>query len=232
MCTADCGCKGECTCNPCRCAKPAENAEQVADNFGIDPSKLGRSPRFEHNGQECAKDHVYEALANVPDMSAKRRIVVIGDSASRAAALAKIGKPEWAVVNAYDPVADWQPAKLGLVSTGAPTVYVLDSDGAVLHRQDDLAGLDVAMKRADPKYDPSTDPDLRKSAPVMTVQGWQPLAAAFIVGVVGAFALPAGVRWYLTKRKAAADAKAAQDALLAKMAELLKGGVLTPGEKK
>jgi hypothetical protein len=143
----------------------------VADSLptGVDWSQVG-SGRYTKNGVQCSRDDVVGAIeSSVTDESRKRHITVIAkDTATRDAALNKIGKPSWAVVKAYD-ATDWAVAsEYGFVTGGNPTVYIEEPDGTVLHRQDDLNGLELAVRRADPKYDPAADLDLR-SGPLPSI---------------------------------------------------------------
>jgi hypothetical protein len=72
------------------------------------------------------------------------------------------------LVKEYSP-DDWEVSRFGFVTTGSPTIYIQQPDGKVLHRQDDYKGLDdlkvvfSKIRVKDPNYDPSKDPDLRKS---------------------------------------------------------------------
>lgn len=141
------GCKEGCKCKGC--------SERVF--FGVDDSKRSIDPRYSKSGQDCCRREVEDAL-RFDDESGKRRITIIGDDAYRKEALAVIGSPQWAVVKAYSP-DNWYVRESGF----RPGVYVQEADGTVIHRQEDLAKLSVAVNRADPSYDPSKDPDLRNS---------------------------------------------------------------------
>lgn len=128
---------------------------------GNDAISKPAQPGYYRNGKPVTKDDLVDAIARVPDTTRLRRITVIGTDADRTAALRAIGKPDWATVRAYAP-EDWHVTFNGFVATGSPTIYVQDPDGTVIHRQDDLDGLAVALERANPNYDPTRDPDLRK----------------------------------------------------------------------
>lgn len=129
---------------------------------GVDQTKLDSG--YKINGKDATREQVYAAFAaaSIPDYSRKRRITIIGDTEQRKEALAAIGNPDWAIINAY-PREHWYVKQGGFVATGNPTVYVTDADGTVVHRQDDAKELKVAMNKADPNYSPALDPDLRKA---------------------------------------------------------------------
>lgn len=63
---------------------------------------------------------------------------------------------------------DWA-VKPGFQTKGNPSIYVQRRDGLVLHRQEGYEGgseyLGRALRRSDPAYDPSKDPDLSKPGP-------------------------------------------------------------------
>jgi len=123
---------------------------------------LGLIPNYTRNSRKVTVNECFEAIdsTRIPDVSKARRIVVIGSVEDRKQALGLIGKPSWAIVSAHDP-KDWVVKDYKYITTGSPTVYIMDADGTVLHRQDDVSGLELALRRADPAYDPTTDPDLR-----------------------------------------------------------------------
>lgn len=157
--------------------KPKETTE--VPNFGLDLSKLDHqkdgSTVYRYNGQIVPKAQAYQALANrIDDDSQKLRVTVI----SKNAALRKQIKADFDncpaelrdlyVFNAYAP-DDFEVARVGFVTTGEPTIYCQAPNGKVLHRQDDYKdgaiGLQKALRRSDPNYDPKKDPDLRKPGP-------------------------------------------------------------------
>lgn len=129
------------------------------------PQNFGRTDGGEQgywrNGERVTRDDVlHDIQSRIPDAAHMRRITVIGKETDRKAAVDIIGSPSWAVVRVYDP-DDWYVAWQGFVRTGAPTVYIQEPDGTVLHRQDNLDGLKQAVARSSPDYDPAKDPDLR-----------------------------------------------------------------------
>jgi hypothetical protein len=166
----------------------------TAPLFGVDDEARakGRRTPYTVQGRPSTREEVLWLI--IGSRSPKRYVVVVGqDAAKRAAAKQVIGAPTWVVVTEYAPT-DWQVADYRFVTSGDPTVYVLDAVGNVLHRQDTLDGLATAMRRADPGYDPNNDPDLRNGPVVSSGPGGglipsvtlHPVAAG-VVGVVVAF---------------------------------------------
>lgn len=151
-------------------------ASEAVRNFGVDTEKLsgGTDERFVLNGIAASREEVRKVLADrkLPDDAGRLRLTLIGEPAltgsvtndlARSPALA-----EWKerlLVQTYPP-DHWVVARGGFKTDGRPTIYVQAPDGAVLHRQDDYRdgaeGLASALRRADPHYDPATDPDLRQ----------------------------------------------------------------------
>jgi hypothetical protein len=155
---------------------------------GVIWGEIGKRSPYERNGVACSREQVMETIgASLKDESTKKHITVIArDEATRNAALARIGSPSWAVVKAYA-ADDWAVShEYGFVNGGNPTVYIQEPDGTVIHRQDELDNLELAIRRADPSYDASRDPDLRAvSAPVLGVNSMVPFVAGLAVaGVV------------------------------------------------
>jgi hypothetical protein len=176
-----CPCSPACACGcnsglPCRCGNPPvspppaaapESAKPRVENFGVDVSKLGKGPRYIHNGREVTRGQALEAIeGKLPDDAQLPRLTVIGPEAERKAVLADIASHAALapykgrfVVQGYDP-SHW--AVQGFVTGGKPTIYVQRPDGKVLHRQDDYRGpeaLAAALRKVDPSYDPAKDPD-------------------------------------------------------------------------
>ena len=146
-------------------------------NFGVFTDQI-KPGRVTLNGREITRSDAFEAIEgkNLPDFTGKQRVTVIGSQADRQRVLADLARtPEAAKVVLKDYAPDhWAVAQSGFKTTGSPTIYVQAADGKVLHRQDDykggVAGVVKALRRADPAYDPSKDPDLRvdpvKPAPI------------------------------------------------------------------
>ena len=132
----------------------------------------------------------------LPDDGAYLRLSVSGDEAMRGRVLADLGSaPELApwkgrlVVQSYPP-GHWHLAGVGLadgITVQAPPDK--DGKGKVLHHQADYSGavdLAAALRRVDPNFDPTKQPDARK-APLLA-DGLSvntiPLALMALFGVV------------------------------------------------
>lgn len=193
-CAGDCDCRcsreGACVCFltktrcelDCPCFAAEEKAEAGAGaerNFGVLPDAKGDGPtEYRLNGTDCTRERAWKALAegSVPDDGHKLRLTIIGDEEQRKRVLADLELPPMAdwrdklLVQAYPP-DHWAVKDAGFVCSGQPTIYVQTPAGKVLHRQDDYggAGLDLyaAIRRANDKYQPAKDPDLRKETPVI-----------------------------------------------------------------
>lgn len=131
---------------------------------GVDWDKLGGSKYLAAGGKRISRQDAFEAVERngLVDESSKRRIAVIGAKADRQVVLNEIGRVPWAVITAHDP-DDWRVARYGFKTDGRPTVYIQEADGKVVHRQDDAKDVAIAVRRADPNYDPAKDPDLRNN---------------------------------------------------------------------
>ena len=209
--------------------------EPVGMPTGVIQSELGkgRAP-FSVSGRPVSRDAALRMVekGEVPDDVSKRRITVVGPTAERKAALEIIGQPPWAVVKAYEPTHWHVSPEYGFVNGGRPTVYVQDPDGTVVHRQDDITGLATAIRRADPKYDPSKDPDLREVAPA---KGGKPApkaagsgigpdhAVAFGGGGALALLLTSGVPLFLRWMRRPSPTALALQAIVARL-EAMNGG--------
>jgi hypothetical protein len=183
-CCDGCPCGGRCRCaedGPCTPACACGPTKKVAAkepeaNFGIIRDKLHpQTERYILNGQPVPRERAWQAItdAQVPDDAGRPRLTVIGADAERQAVLRDLDQaPALAefkdrlLVQTYPP-DHWAVSATGFVTTGHPTIYLQAADGTVLHRQDAYAGPDdlaAVLRRADPHYDPSKDPDLRPSA--------------------------------------------------------------------
>jgi hypothetical protein len=184
------GCSKQCTCGcnkgePCVCAAydaqgrridPPAPAAAKADvpNYGVETDKIGTG-RCWRRGREISREEAAEAVENkqLPDDAAKLRLTVIGQEADRKRVLADLdSSPELAaykgrlVVQAYPP-DHWAIKDAGFAAGGSPTVYLQRPDGKVLHRQDAYPSaekLALALRKAEPTYDPKKDPDLSRPA--------------------------------------------------------------------
>lgn len=152
--------------------KPKKDPEGT--NYGLDWSKVGNDGEtYRVNGLEVSSREAKKVLVQggtLPDDSKRLRVTIIGPQPARQQVLSDLQSPaglQWKdhiVVQDYDPI-HWAVARAGFVTGGNPTVYVQAPDGKVLHRQDlyQPGDLFTALRRADPLYNPSTDPDLKKT---------------------------------------------------------------------
>lgn len=206
-----CHCSASCTCGcnqgeQCRCLnatpRPAKQAEET-HLFGVDADKLGKRTRILRGDKEITRTEALRLLGDaddkqVPDDRAHMRLTVIGPEAERKQVVAEVGHhPALAgykgklVVNDYPP-DHWAVAQAGFKVDGRPTVYLQSPDGTVLHRQDTYQGpehLAQAIRKADPSYDPSKDPDATRPA----IPGLPDLSKlppwVWIAGAVGLYML-------------------------------------------
>lgn len=149
-------------------------------NFGIITGEVGKhGERYVLNGRESNKAEAERALsasagADLPDDSDKLRLTIIGPDAERSKAIADLalspalaGYRDRLNVQAYPP-GHW--AVNGFKGDGKPSIYLQRPNGKVLHCQHDYDGgaeaLAKALRKVDPSYDPTNDPDLRKSSPL------------------------------------------------------------------
>jgi hypothetical protein len=153
-------------------AKPAA-AKPV--NYGVDTDKLGSGVReaYRLNGRDVDRGTALRSIQGkeLPDDRNRPRLTIIGSDAERQRVRNDLASaPELAayrdrfVVQDYPP-EHWAVAGVGFKTDGHPTIYLQAPSGRVLHRQDDYrdgaAGLAQALRRAQPDYHPTSDPDLR-----------------------------------------------------------------------
>src|SRR5262245_11297860 len=151
--------------------KPLPDGRGSSEEFpqwmthGTDPEKLAPSEEYRVGGQLVSKDEAMQALraGQLTDDSGKLRLTVIGNPEERKKALTGLPADvkDHCLLKEYTP-DNWAVKNAGFKTDGHPTVYVQAPDGKVLHRQDDPDNLATAVRKADPNYDPSKDPDLRK----------------------------------------------------------------------
>jgi hypothetical protein len=152
-------------------APSAPSATIVKLNNGTDGYDYGVNPFKIHESAQKASDYYY---TNASDDEAKPskelHLTVIGPKADRAqvmsdlasnAALKAAASRAW--VQEYEP-GDWEidPA-LKFPTGGNPDILIQSADGAVLWRTSSYQdvgpeGLTEALRKADPNYDPSRDP--------------------------------------------------------------------------
>ncbi|HEV8061454.1 MAG TPA: hypothetical protein VGP68_16365 [Gemmataceae bacterium] len=170
-------------------------------NFGImpDPTQSqDAEPRYQVNGKQATREQVLQAFeGQATDQSTKLRLTVIGPRQARQVVLEDLkrtpdlqGVVRDFLLKDYDP-SDWEVARSGFYTKGAPTIYVQAPSGKVLHRQDsytgaeDLAGV---LRKANDQYKAEADPNLSKAA-AFGLFGI-PLEAWVVIAVVLFFVVP------------------------------------------
>ncbi len=196
-----CRCSVLCPCFTCTCASTGPCHQTCAcargrskdPPTGVVPNKVGqRGERYTVNGKPVSKHDAIESLTvgQVPDDAKKLRLTIIGDKASRDAVLSDIGTaPVFASLRNELVIQDYEPDAplirgLGFKTDGSPTIYLQEPNGKVLLRQDryeNAERLAAAIRRADPRYDPSKDPDGKKVLP----PSMRIPIAAWIAGAAG-----------------------------------------------
>jgi hypothetical protein len=195
----DCPCPDGGQCDPgCTCGRNVQQAAdgQVEQNFGVDRTKIQPFNRYTINGREVARELAEQAVAGgtdtIPDDSGKLRLTVIGNDAERKAVLDDLTKNaalasvrDLLVVQDYPPTS-WAAQGAGFTTTGHPTIYLQKPDGTVLYHRDDYQqgpeGIVSAVRKADPKYDPSKDPN--GSAVPLSIN-WADVEPYLPLGVLG-----------------------------------------------
>lgn len=156
---------------------------QQADvpNFGLMVDELGKRgfDHYELNGRPIAQGDALQAVKEgLPADQDLLRVTVFGSESQRQRVVADLtrapaGLRDRFLVQAYPPT-HWVANGAGFHVGGDPTVYLQAPDGTVLHRQDDYhdgaEGLYGAIRKADPRYVPGNDPDLRNGS---SLEPWQ-----------------------------------------------------------
>lgn len=147
--------------------KPEPKAEQLAVNYGVDPSKLNRREVYTANSPE-AQSFVVQAQAAAEGKSDRIYLTVIGAPEDR-----KGIADDWRNSPQFRPWqdrvwfqefarGDWQVKdELGYEGKGKPTVLVQKPGGAVVLRATQYSGptpILTALRKADPSYRPNDDP--------------------------------------------------------------------------
>jgi hypothetical protein len=176
-------------------AQPDEPAPAVAENHGVDLSKIGPS-RCMMNGREVTMEHALGVVGGqIPDDSQKLRLTVIGTQEKRQPVITALAQLEpelrnrivpWSVPADHWSLKDTATGQTAFKADGAPTVYLQAPDGKVLHRQDDWRGPDdfQAIRKAVKAYDAKKDPDLRKADQAASSTSTFPLWLIAIAGAV------------------------------------------------
>jgi hypothetical protein len=178
---------------------PAGTRDPAAVNYGVESDKIAAAARYSRGGREVTRESALRAVGkSVPDDRANLALTVIHRTqadadAVKAALLTSSAMAEFLPtlhVQAY--AADNPLLNCGFVATGAPTIYLADAGGKVLHRQDHFDGgpasVAGAVRKARADYDPRRDVDLtRASFPTLSLPPWvrdhaaMLLLAAFVV---------------------------------------------------
>lgn len=184
---------------------PPWKKEKPIQNFGVDISKIEKSehPHYHLSGRRSCRKEVFQALeGQLQDDSNKLHLTIIGSKDEAQKVLADLDNDAKLaefkgrfLVQAYRPESP-MIAGLGFVS-GTPMIYLQLPNGKVVHRQDGYKGpeqLATALRRADPNYDPSKDPDLSKKKPdspvpspstgVIPLWAWIALGTVLLVVVI------------------------------------------------
>jgi hypothetical protein len=184
-------------------SKPSDSRPQEPEqNFGVVTEKIAEAPAYALNGRPCTRKEALAAVENgqLPDDAHKLRLTVIGSVADRERVLRDLDSLPQArdtyVIQDYE-VGEW-PLACGFVAgSPGPTIYVQKPDGKVLHRQTDYAdgvqGLTKALRKVDPAYDATKDPDLRKDSSPLTMVQNLPIWVWALGGL--------GLFWFLNNRK-------------------------------
>lgn len=154
---------------------PKEGPFNRIQNFGVDLDKIGKDgPCYKINGQPCSRDMALQAITNtIPNDANNMRLTIFGTPQAQQQLMAVIGnalsdpalKDKW-TVQKYGPDS-WIVKQYGfVVDPVQPTLYMQSPTGEVLHRSvgvPEPQQLATALRRADPSYDPTKDPDLLKN---------------------------------------------------------------------
>ncbi len=198
--------KRRCPCGPdCPCFPDCDCGAGRVKNFGVDLDKLKTAePTYRVGDREVSRSEALDALrrpvmpraetdsppAATADDARVNRVVVVLPEAERKPildALAVMPEAKGFLVQGYEPT-HWHVAKVGYQSG----VTVVDADGKVLHRQPDGKDLAAALgklRKPDPNYDPSKDPDVRAPSPLIPTDLPLPPWHVWLAGGVAAAAL-------------------------------------------
>ncbi len=145
--------------------------KHAEENFGLDKTKIHQPTPNTISGKACTKEEALKSIygAQVPDDGKKLRLTLIGPKADCDQVLNDLKaskdfeklKDLW-LIQEYRP--DEWAVQSGFKKDGKPTIYLQTAEGKVLHRQDDYQGgvtqLVEAIRKADPLYDASKDPNV------------------------------------------------------------------------
>jgi hypothetical protein len=146
------------------------------ENYGVDYSEFPSGEACTINGRKTTKDHAKRLIEgkgdHLADDSRKLRLTIFGSETERDAVVLGLtpAQKDALSIQAYPP-DHWIVGQRRFKIGAQPTIYLESPAGTVLHRQEGWDGpesLAKVLERADPNYDPSKDPDLRKPKPQST----------------------------------------------------------------
>lgn len=170
--------------------------EAAVENFGVDVDRVRTSARYSIGNRDVGREEFCAAVGNeLPDDSAKPFLTVIGGEESCNKVLADLEshpslkgvRDRWHV-QSYRP-DDAMVRAAGFSAVTSPEVYLQKPDGTVLHHpQGGYQGpeaLAQAVRKADPAYNPKSDPDLTAPAlPSLPPWAKEPWVWAVAAGVL------------------------------------------------
>jgi hypothetical protein len=156
-------------------SRERQRTENV-ENYGVDYSEFPAGEECTVNGRKTSKERAKRLIEgkgdHLADDSRKLRLTVFGSETDRDAIVLGLtsAQKDALSIQTYPP-DHWIVAQRGFKVGAQPTIYLESPTGTVLHRQEGWDGpenLAKVLERADPNYDPSKDPDLRKPKPQPT----------------------------------------------------------------
>lgn len=151
-------------------------SEYRAGNYGIIDYQLS-SEVFSYCGRTISRSDLIQQLEQLTDDSQALRLTIIsadegGRHRIRQEIQARLAAENVTNVLIQDYPPDHWALRPGFVVNGTPTIYLQAPGGQVLHRQDNYEGgaetLVGAIRRADPNYQPTTDPNLNLTDEAVT----------------------------------------------------------------
>lgn len=150
--------------------------EYQSANFGIDNAHLTREV-FSYCGRTVTRSELVQQLQQLTDDSQSLRLTIIGADEGGRSRIRQEIETQLRTQNLVNVlIQDYPPdhwsLRPGFVVNGTPTIYLQAPDGRVLHRQDNYEGgaeaVVGAVRRADPNYQPNTDPNLNLTTEAVT----------------------------------------------------------------
>lgn len=182
---ADCQCPktGPC-CSACPCVPATPRNTSHTDSRGAISSPPAALPEWMTHGvckerisvqERCTLNGKEIGEKRIPDDAKLVRLTIIGSDDEQKRVLDDLNQHPLLtphtlhlVVRNYAP-GHWHVAQAGFDTKGHPSIYLQAPDGKVLHRSARYEGPEKlaqavagARRIADPKYDPTKDPDLTK----------------------------------------------------------------------